>query len=111
MINWIGAIVRFIVSALVLLAVGYMLPSFTIVGFTNALIAAVVIALLGYIIEKIFGEDISPQNRGIVGFISAAVVIYSAQYFVSGFTVTIIGAALASAIIALIDVFVPTEIR
>lgn len=111
MVNWLGAIVRFIVSALVLLAVGYILPGFTMVGFMNAIIAAVVIALLGYIIEAIFGDRISPQNRGIVGFLSAAVVIYAAQYVVSGLSVTIVGAALAAAIIGLIDVFVPTEIR
>ena len=111
MTNWLGAIIRFIVSAIVLIAVGYILPGFTMVGFMNALIAAVVIALLGYIVERVFGEQISPQNRGIVGFITSAIVIYSAQYFVSGLSVSIIGAALAAAVIGLIDVFVPTEIR
>jgi uncharacterized membrane protein YvlD (DUF360 family) len=111
MINWVGGLVRFIVSALVLIAVGYFLPGFSMVGFGNALLAAVVIALLGYAIEAIFGEEVSPQNRGIIGFIVSAVVIYSTQYIVGGMDISILGAVLASVIIGMIDAFVPTELR
>ena len=111
MSNWVGAIVRFIVSALVLLAVGYFIPGFSMVGFVNALVAAAVIALMGYIIEAVLGESISPQNRGIVGFITSAIVIYATQYIVPGLSVTILGALLAAFIIGLIDAFVPTELR
>ncbi len=109
--NWIGTIVRFIVSALVLLAVGFFLPGLSMIGFVNALIAAVVIAALGYIIEAVLGDNISPQNRGIVGFITSAIVIYATQYVVPGLNVSILGALLAAFIIGLIDAFVPTELR
>ncbi|ACL70037.1 phage holin family protein [Halothermothrix orenii] len=111
MTNWVGAIIRFIVSALVLLAVGYFVPGFTMVGFVNALIAAVVIAVLGYVVEALMGDRISPQNRGIIGFITAAVVIYASQFLVEGLSVSIWGALLASLVIGLIDAFVPTELR
>ena len=111
MINWVGGLVRFIVSALVLIAVGYFLPGFSMVGFGNALFAAVVIALLGYVIESFFGEEASPQNRGIVGFIVSAGVIYAAQFIVEGLNVSILGAVLAAAIIGMIDAFVPTTLR
>ncbi len=109
--NWLGTIVRFIVSAIVLLAVGYFVPGFSMVGFVNALIAAVVIALLGFIVEAILGENVSPQNRGIVGFIVSAVVIYATQYIVPGLNVSILGALIAAFLIGLIDAFVPTELR
>lgn len=109
--GWIGAIVRFIVSALVLLAVGYLVPGFSMVGFVNALIAAIIIAVLGYVIEAFFGDNISPQSRGIVGFITSAVVIYVAQYFVAGMAASILGALIAAFVIGLIDAFVPTELR
>ncbi len=111
MFNWVGTIVRFIVSALVLLAVGFILPGFSMVGFINALIAAVVIALLGFIVEAVLGKNVSPQNRGIIGFITSAVVIYAAQYIVSGLTVSIWGALLAAFVIGVVDAFVPTELR
>lgn len=109
--GWLGAIIRFIVSAFVLLAVSYFLPGFEIVGFANALIAAVVIALIGYIIESILGDDVSPQSRGLVGFLTSASVIYLTQFVVANMTVTIIGALLAALVIGIVDAVVPTELR
>ena len=107
----LGLIVRFIVSALVLLVLSFILPGFAVVGFGGALLAAVVIAVLGFIVERVMGDKISPQNRGIVGFVVSAIVIYAAQFFVPQMTVSIIGAALAAIIIGIIDAFVPTELR
>lgn len=109
--SWIGAIVRFIVSAIVLMVMGLVLPGFRLFGFVNALIAALVIAALGWAIEAILGERVSPQSRGIVGFIVAAVVIYVAQFLVPGMAVTMVGALLASLVVGIIDAFVPTVIR
>ena len=109
--NWLGAIIRFIVSALVLLIVGYIVPGFTMIGFGNALLAAAVIAIIGYIIEAMLGEEISAQNRGVIGFIVSAIVIYATQFIVPGLTVTLIGALLAAFVIGIIDLFVPTELK
>ncbi|SHJ94678.1 putative membrane protein [Anaerobranca californiensis DSM 14826] len=107
----VGLIVRFIVSALVLMLLGFFLPGFGAIGFTGALLAAVVIAVLGYIVERLFGKNVSPQNRGITGFIVSAVVIYMAQFIVPQLQVSIFGALLASFVIGLIDAVVPTELR
>jgi putative membrane protein len=109
--SWIGAVIRFVVSAIVLMVVGMILPGFEMFGFLNALLAAVVIALLGWAVEAILGERVSPQSRGIIGFITAAVVIYVAQFLVPGMNVTIIGALLASLVVGIIDAFVPTVVR
>jgi putative membrane protein len=107
----IGLIARFIVSALVLMLVSFLLPGFATLGFGAAIIAAIVIAVLGFIAESIFGKKVSPQNRGIIGFLVSAAVIYLAQFLVPAMEVTIIGAALAALVIGVIDVFVPTELR
>lgn len=104
-------IVRFIVSALVLMFVGFLVPGFGPIGFVNALIAAVVISVLGYIVESLIGKSVSPQGRGIVGFLTAAVVIYLTQFVVPGLNVSILGALIASLVIGVIDIFVPTELR
>lgn len=109
--SWIGAIVRFVVSAIVLMVMGLVIPGFHVFGFVNALIAAVVIAAIGWAIEALLGQRISPQSRGIVGFLVAAVVIYIAQFLVPGMTVSILGALLASLVVGIIDAFVPTVIR
>lgn len=107
----LGLIVRFIVSAIVLMLVSFLLPGFATLGFGTALVAAIVIALLGFIAESVLGKKISPHNRGIVGFIVAAVVIYVSQFLVPGMNVTAVGAALAALVIGIIDIFVPTELR
>lgn len=108
----IRTIIRFIVSALVLLVVSWLVPGISVAGFTGALIAAVVIALLGWAAERLLGKRITPQSRGLIGFISAAVVIYLAQFIVPGsIRVNVIGALLASLVIGLVDAVVPTELR
>ncbi len=111
--QWMGLIIRFIVSALVLIVVSWLSPGFVVRGgFVGALIAAVVIAVLGYIAEALLGERITPQSRGLVGFITAAVVIYLAQFIIpSMLSVNIVGALISAFIIGLIDAFVPTVLR
>lgn len=105
------AIVRFIVSAIVLLLVGYLIPGFSMSGFGTALLAALVIAGLGWAAEKLFGDRYSPQARGVVGFLVAAVVIYLAQFLVPGMQASILGALLAALVIGFVDAIVPTQLR
>ncbi|HBV88154.1 phage holin family protein [Desulfosporosinus sp.] len=108
----VGMIVRFIVSALVLLLVSWIVPGLRVAGFTGALVAAAVIAIMGYVIERLFGDKITRMGRGTVGFLTAAVVIYFSQFLVPGsISVSIIGALLASLVIGIIDSFVPTTLR
>jgi putative membrane protein len=109
--DWVGAVVRFIVSALVLMLVGYILPGFRTLGFLNALLAAVVIAAIGWVIEATLGKEVSPYGRGIVGFLVSAVVIWAAQFIVPEMQVSILGALLAAFVIGIIDLFVPTTVR
>jgi putative membrane protein len=91
--------------------VGYLTPGFSTLGFTNALIAAVVIAGISYLIETVMGRNASPFGRGGVGFIVSAAVIFLAQYFVPGMQVSIIGALIAAFLIGIVDAFVPTTLR
>lgn len=108
----LGAVVRFIVSAIVLLIVGWLLPGVQVSGFWGALIAAAVIAIIGWIVESLLGDKISPRSRGLVGFLTAAVIIYLAQFIIPAYLdVTILGALLASAVIGLVDMVVPTTVR
>lgn len=107
----IGTIIRFIVSALVLWGLSFILPGFQVAGILNAIIAAVAIAALGYLARVLLGKNASPHGRGIAGFIAAAVVIYLAQFIVPTMRVSVLGALIASVIIGLVDVVVPTELR
>lgn len=107
--NFLSHVGRFIVAALVLMVVGWIVPQFTVGGFWSALILALVIALLGWVVEGIFGKKATPFGRGIVGFIVSAVVIWVAQFVVSGVSVSILGAILAALVIGIIDLFLPVS--
>jgi putative membrane protein len=104
-------LVRLIVAAVVILIVAALVPGFQVASFWSALMGAVVIAALGWIIEALFGRDISPFARGIVGFLVSAFVLYLTQFFVPGMRVTIFGALIGALIIGLVDLFVPTRSR
>lgn len=105
--QFLGHVVRFIVAALVLMVVGWIVPQFTIGGFGSALLLALVIALLGWAIEGIFGKKVTPFGRGIVGFLVSALVIYIAQFIVEDVRVSVLGALLAALVIGIIDLFIP----
>ncbi|WP_169086874.1 phage holin family protein [Paenibacillus sp. PL91] len=107
--TFLGHVVRFIVAALVLMLVGFIVPQFSVGGFWSALFLALVIAALGWIIEGIFGKRVTPFGRGIVGFIASAAVIWIAQFIVGGVTVTLLGAILAALVIGIIDLFIPVS--
>lgn len=107
--RFLGHVVRFIVSAIVLMIVGFLVPQFSVGGFWSALFLALVIAALGWVIEGIFGKNVTPFGRGIVGFITSAAVIWIAQFIVGGVSVTILGAILAALVIGIIDLFIPVS--
>ncbi|KAB2952298.1 phage holin family protein [Heliorestis acidaminivorans] len=106
-----GLLVRFLISAVVLLVASWIIPGFFVAGFVGAIIAALVIALLGYAVEAIFGEKISGGQRGLVGFIIAAAVIWVSQLLVPGaIQVSILGALIAALVIGVADAFLPTPL-
>ncbi|NLW48144.1 MAG: phage holin family protein [Firmicutes bacterium] len=108
--DWLRTIIRFVVAALVLMFIGAIIPGFRAIGFGSALLAALVIAGISYLVELVLGRNISPYAHGVVGFLVSALVIYIAQFIVPGMSVSIIGALLASLVIGLIDLFVPTKV-
>ena len=107
--NFLGHVVRFVVAALVLMLVGMIVPQFSVGGFWSAFFLALVIAAFGWIIEGIFGKKVTPFGRGIVGFLTSAVVIWLAQFIVGGVSVTWLGAILAALVIGIIDLFIPVS--
>ncbi|MCR8843821.1 phage holin family protein [Paenibacillus sp. SC116] len=103
----LGHIVRFIVAAFVIMVTSWLVPAFSVGGFWSALFLALVIAILGWVAEAIFGGRVTPFGRGIVGFLVSALIIYVAQFFVGGVSVSIFGALIAALVIGLIDLFIP----
>jgi putative membrane protein len=107
--HFLATVVRFVVAALVLIVTDWFVPGFDVGGFWSALFLAVVISVVAWIIEGIFGRKINPFGRGIVGFLTSALVIWLGQFIVSNVETTVIGAILAALVIGIIDLFIPVS--
>jgi len=105
--EFLGHVVRFVVSALAIMLASLIVPQFDVGGFWSALLLALVIALFGWIIESVFGKKVTPFGRGIVGFLVSALVIWLAQFVVGGVRTSILGAMLAALVIGIVDLFIP----
>ncbi|MFZ2539655.1 MAG: phage holin family protein [Oscillospiraceae bacterium] len=105
--RWIG---RLLIISIILVIVSYFTPGFSIRGMWSFLIAALVISVLDYVVEKFIGVDASPFGKGIKGFFIAALIIYFAQFLVPNMSVTILGAVLGALVIGILDAVFPTRI-
>ena len=100
-------IVRMLVGAVVLAVTAFLTPVFTISGIWPLIIAAAVIALLDYLVQRIIGVDATPFGRGITGFIVAAVIIYVVKFIVPGYDVTLMGAILGALVYGIVSLLMP----
>ena len=72
-------------------------------GYSAAIMAAIVIGILDWAINKFTGIDASPFGRGAVGFVVAAVILFITGKIVDGFTVSVIGAIVGALILGNIN--------
>ncbi|MBM7870453.1 uncharacterized membrane protein YvlD (DUF360 family) [Clostridium pascui] len=100
-------IVRLIVTAIILAIASFLTPGFSIIGLWSYIIAAVVITLIDWGVERAMGVDASPFGKGIKGFLIAAVIIYITQFIVPNMSVSMIGALLAALAIGILDAVIP----
>lgn len=100
-------LVRLIAAAVVLGITAFFTPGFTIAGIGPLIVAAIVLAVLDYLLNVMTGISASPFGRGLTGFIAAAVIIYATQFFVVGYSVTILGAIIGAVIFGIVDYLLP----
>lgn len=100
-------IIRLFVGAIVLFITQAVTPGFKINGVWSLLLAALVLAVLDYFVQKLLGVDATPFGRGLSGFFMAAVIIYIAGYIVPNYSVTVIGALLGALVYGLVDLIIP----
>lgn len=108
--SFLSIIIRFIINAIVLMIVSFFVPGFVISGIWTAILAAVVISILDYLIQVVFKIDASPFGRGLSGFVVAVIIIYLTKFIVPGFSVTVMGAIIGAVLIGIVDAVVPTSV-
>ncbi len=100
-------LVRLVAAAVVLAITAFFTPGFAITGIGPLIVAAIILAVLDYLLNVVAGINASPFGRGITGFIAAAVIIYATQFFVVGYSVTILGAVIGAIIYGIVDYLLP----
>jgi putative membrane protein len=103
-------IVNWLLSAIALLIVTYIVPGFVVSGILAALIAAVVIGLFNATIGlflKVVTFPLTVLTLGIFWFVVNAIVLKLASAFVPGFTIIgFLPAFLGAIVLALINMII-----
>ena len=100
---------RLISSSIVLAITAFFTPGFTINSIWTLVIAAIVLAVMDYLITKLTGLHASSFGKGFVGFVLAAVTLYLTQYFVAGYTISWMAAIVGALVYGVVDYFLPIE--
>lgn len=105
--NFKSMFVRVIVSMIVLAVAAFFTPFFSIEGIMPLLLAAILIGVIDYIIERLTGFDAKPFGRGIIGFIVSVIIIYVTGMLIQGVGVNLLGAIIAAVVIGIINAIIP----
>ncbi|MBS4881536.1 MAG: phage holin family protein [Peptoniphilus harei] len=105
----IKLIIKILISGLAILITSALSIGIQTDGYTTAIMAAVVIGILDWAINKFTGVDASPFGRGAVGFVVAAIILFITGKIVDGFTVSILGAIIGALILGIVDSFLPAD--
>ncbi|MGF0095078.1 phage holin family protein [Peptoniphilus sp. SGI.035] len=107
----IKLIIKILVSGLAILVTSALSIGIQTDGYSTAIMAAIVIGILDWAINKFTGIDASPFGRGAVGFVVAAIILFITGKIVDGFTVSILGAVVGAFILGIVDSFLPADKR
>jgi hypothetical protein len=104
-------LIRGISALFILILFRYLVPGFTTLELKSALFIALSIAMAGWLIEVLIGHAISPFARGMIGILTTIGVLVLTYFFIPNHPFSLIGIVLASILIGMIDIFVPTGAR
>ena len=76
--------IRFLSSLSIFAVTVFFTPNFNLSSFPILIISAVAIIILDYLMSIITGIHDMPLGRGLVGFTTAASIIYLTQFIVDG---------------------------
>jgi uncharacterized membrane protein YvlD (DUF360 family) len=100
-------LIRLVVGIVVLAITAFFTPGLSVSSWFSLIVAAIVLSVLDWLVNKISGINAAPFGRGISGFILAAVIIYVIKFIVPGYNVTILGALIGAVIYGIVDAIIP----
>lgn len=104
-------LIRFLSSLSIFAVTVFFTPNFNLSSFPILIISAIVIIILDYLMSIITGIHDMPLGRGLVGFTTAAIIIYATQFIVDGYYISIVSSLIAAAIYGVIDSMLPNNVK
>ncbi|CDZ74255.1 putative membrane protein [Peptoniphilus sp. ING2-D1G] len=103
----ISLLLKVLVSGAAIWLAAFLAPGMSVENFGAAIVAAIVIGLLDWVLNKFLGVDPSPLGKGVTGFLVAAVVLFVAGKLVNGLNVSILGALIGALVLGIVDMILP----
>lgn len=100
-------LLKYISSTAVLSLTTIFTPNFHIESFPILLLSSLIIILLDYMLGIITDVHDTLYGRGIISFVSAAIIIYITQFIVIGYYISIPSSIIAALIYGVISSFIP----
>ena len=94
-------LIRFLTSISIFAVTVFFTPNLS--SFPILIISGIAIIILDYLMSIITGIHDVPLGRGLVGFTTAAIIIYITQFVVDGYYISITSSLIAAAIYGVID--------
>lgn len=102
---------RLFISMSIFVFTVFLTPNFNIDNIYILLISSLFIVIVDYLVATITGIHDYPMGRGIVGFFSAIVIIYATQFFIPGYTISILSSIFAALVYSIIDYILPNTTK
>lgn len=102
-------VLKYISATAILTVTTLFTPNFKITSLPALFLSSFVIIILDYMMSIITGINDSVISKGIVGFVSFAIIIYMTQFIVSGYYISILSSLIAAAIYGVLNSFMPNE--
>ena len=104
-------LIRFLACVGIFAVTIFFTPNFNLSSFPILILSALTILILDFFMAIITGIHDLPLGRGLVGFTSAAIIIYSSQFLISGYFISVTSTLIASAIYGIIDAMLTNRVK
>lgn len=102
-------IVKFITSAIILSLTAFFTPNFEIKTLTSLVIAAFTISIVDLLLSLILSKRIPAIAKGIINFLVSILLLYTTQFFVTNYYISLPSSILGAIIYSLIASYIPNK--
>ncbi len=102
----LSVIFSFITSAIILAITAFFTPGFTIANAWALVLATTVLTVADYLLVSFTGIKASALGRGVLGFCLAVALLYFTQYFIAGYSISVLSAIIGAIIYGVVDFFI-----